>query len=89
MDRVQPGEVQVGAVQDVECSRFECDLIEDVDVVDFGVGDEDDGGDVVLQIEQGMELDSALVLSELCPREEGKTQIDDGRVQGVHGLIEL
>jgi len=89
MERVKPGEVQVGAVQDVEGSWFECDLIEHVDVVDFGVGDEDDGGDVALQIEQGMKLDSAFVLSELCPGEEGKTQIDDGRVQGVEGLIEL
>ena len=50
MDRVESGEVQVGAVHDVERSRFECDLIEDVDVVDFGVGDEDDGRDVVLGV---------------------------------------
>ena len=54
MDRIKPGKVQVGTVQDVEGSRFECDLIEDVDVVDLGVGDEDDGGDVALQIEQGV-----------------------------------
>ena len=51
MDRVEPGEVQVGAIQDIEGSGFVCDLIEDVDVVDLGVGDEHDGGDVVLQIE--------------------------------------
>ncbi len=48
MDRVEPSEVKVGTVQDVEGSGFECDLIEDVDVVDFGVGDEHDGGDVAL-----------------------------------------
>lgn len=36
MDRVQPGEVQVGAVQDVEGSRFDWDLIEDVDALQHG-----------------------------------------------------
>ncbi len=36
-----------------------------------------------------MKFDSTLVLSELCPSEEGKPHIDDGRVQGVHGLIDL
>lgn len=67
MECVKPGEVQVGAVQDAEGSRFECDLIEHVDIVDLGVGDEDDGGDVAQHIEQGMKFDSAFVLSELRP----------------------
>ena len=71
MDRVKPGEVQVGAVQNIERSRFECDLIEDVDVVYLGMGDKDHGGYVAVQIEQGMNFDSAFVFAELCPWEEG------------------
>src|SRR6516165_9426244 len=46
-------------------------------------------GDVAVQVEQSMHLDSGFVLPEFGPREQGKTQVDGGGIQRIQTLVEL
>jgi len=63
-------EIQVAAVDDVERPGLWQNLVEDVDVVHFALGNADKRRDIAVQIEQSVHLDSGLVLAELGPREQ-------------------
>ena len=45
------------------------DLVKNIDVMHFAVGDADKRGDVAMQIQQGVHLDGGFALAELGPRE--------------------
>ena len=53
------------------------------------VGNANKSGDVAVQVEQRMHLNSGLVLPEFGPREQRKTQIDGGRIQSIQTLVEF
>jgi len=89
MDGIKTFEIQISAVDNVEGSWFEGQLIENFDVVNLAMGDNYKRGDASSEIQEGMQFHSAFVGSELGPREKGKTQIDSGRVQGIGGLIQF
>ena len=82
-------EIDVGPIHDVEGAGLGADLVEDVDVVRFAVGNADKRGDVAVQVQQRVHLHSSLVPAELGPREQREAQVDGGRVQSVEGLIEI
>ena len=67
MDLIEPGEIEVTTIHDVERTRFGEQVIEDVDVMNFPISDECDSGDASSQIEQGVELDCRFRLAEVCP----------------------
>jgi len=54
MDRVQPREVQVSPIHDVEISRLHIENVEHVDIVQLAVADVNEGGDCAAQVQQGM-----------------------------------
>ena len=80
---VESLEIDVAAVHDVEGPGLGQNLVEDIDVVHFSIGNADKRGDVAMQIQQRVHFDGGLVLPEFGPREQRKTQIDGGRVQCV------
>ena len=51
MNVVQPGEIQVSTVHQVNGSGFPVDLIEDVDLVSFAIGNDDNGGNAAAKVE--------------------------------------
>ncbi len=61
--------IDIGAVHDVEGTRFGCDLIENVDVMDFPVCDVDKRGNVAVKIQQCMHLDRGFVPAKPGPWE--------------------
>jgi len=81
--------IQISAIHDVEGSCLVDQLIQDVYVVSLGRGYDDNAGDVALQVQQGVKLDSAFGSSELGPWKQGKTQIDGRGVQSVCGLNKI
>ena len=89
MDGIKAIEIQISTIDNVKGSWFESQLIEDVDVVNLAMSDNDEGRDTPPQVQKGMQFHSALVGSELGPREKGETQIDGGGVQSIGGLIQF
>ena len=65
----EPFKIDIGAVHDVEGPRFGCDLIENVDVMDFPVCDVDKRGNVAVKIQQCMHLDRGFVPAKPGPWE--------------------
>ena len=86
---MKPGEVQKATIHNVEGACFQRDYIQDVDLVEFSVGDVDKSRDTAPQIQQGMETHSPLGLSESCPGKEGQAQVDGRGIQGIDRVLEF
>src|SRR5450631_190084 len=52
-------------------------------------GDNDDGGKVALEREQGVEFDGGLVLPKRSPRKEREAEVNGGGVQRIGGGLEF
>ena len=89
MHPIKASKIQIPSVDDIEGSRFEDHLIEDPEIVNFAMGDNDEGGNTSSGVEQGMQFHCAFVSSELGSRKKRHAQIDGGRVQGIDGLIQF
>jgi len=80
---VKPAIVQVTSIHDVESSRFVDQLVHDVHVVGLCWCNNDDTGDIALEVQQGVNLDSALGVTKVGPREERKAEVDGCGVQSI------
>lgn len=67
---VEPFEIDVGPVHDVECSGFDEQDIEHVYIVPLAVAYMDKVADLALQVEQGMHFDSRFSRSKRRPRKQ-------------------
>ncbi len=66
-EKVEAVEIDVAAIHDVECPGLGNDLVEDVEVVHFAVGDADKRGDIAVQVEQCVHLHGGFVLAKPGP----------------------
>jgi hypothetical protein len=82
-------EVDISSIHDVEGTGLGHEMVEDVDVVKLAVADEDKRRNAATQIEQRVELHSGFRRSEGCPRKHRKAQINCGRVECVHRVLQL
>lgn len=89
MEGIQTSEVQIATIHDIEGAGFDDELVEDSDIVELAVGDSEERGNGSFQVEQRVQLDGPLVLSESGPREKGKTQIDGGGVEGIGRFVQI
>jgi len=89
MQVMQTFEVQVSPVHDVEGPGFWNQKIEDLDIVDFSVGNLDKRGNGTPQVEERVQLDGSLLSAESRPRKKGQAQIDCGGIECIDGLIQL
>jgi hypothetical protein len=89
MDSIKAIEIQIPTVDDIKGSWFEDQLIEDVDVVNFAMGNNHEGGNTSPEVQESVKFHCAFVGSEFGPRKKRQTQIDGGGVQGVGRLIQF
>lgn len=89
MEAKQTAEMQIAAVQDVECTWLESDMVQHQHIVHTSVGNVDEGRNATAKIQQGVHLNGAARLLMGCPGTERKTDIDCGRVQRVDGIAKL
>jgi hypothetical protein len=82
-------EIHIAAVHDVEGAWFRQQDIEDVDVVQFAVGDMDEGRDVATQVQEGMELDGGLGRTKQRPWKDRQAQVDGGGIECIDGVVEF
>lgn len=88
-EAIEPLEIDVAAIHDVARARFDRQVIEDVHIVHFPVGNVNKARDRSPQIEQRMELDGALPATILGPRKQAQTQVNRRRIERVDGLCQL
>src|SRR5208283_3850528 len=89
VQNMQPLEIQIGAVHDVDGTGFDQQLVEHVDLVDFRGCHADEGRNIAVQIQQRMHLHGRVLSSITRPGEQRKTEIDGGAIQRVGGLLQL
>jgi hypothetical protein len=82
------GEVQVAAIHDIESAGFPNELVEDVDIMHTASGDNDDGGKVALEGQQGVAFDGGLALPKRGPRKEREAEVNGGGVQRISRRLE-
>src|SRR5258706_814099 len=96
-EAIQPGELQVSAVQHIECAAFEDQLVQTLQIAPFSCGNPQENRDVATQVQKRVELDGTLLLLVGGPGKEAKAQLDGGGVQGIdrtaqpngHGMIRI
>lgn len=86
---IKSGEIRVAAIHDVESACFHRNDVQNVDLVEFSVGDVDEARDIAPQIQQGMKSDGPLCCPEVCPGKNGQAQIDRRCIQGVNRVLKF
>ena len=89
VDAIPAGEVQIAAIHDVERAGFPDELVKDVDIMHTACGDNDDGGKVALEGQQGVKFDGGLVLPKGGPRKQRETEVNGGGVQRISRRLEF
>ena len=89
MNPMPAGEVEIAAIHDVKRTSFPDQLVEDVHIMDTASGDNDDGGKVALEGQQGVEFDGGFVLPKRSPRKEREAEVNGGGVQRIGGGLEF
>lgn len=89
MNDVQPTEVQVAPVHQVEGTCFEHQVVQHIDLVGLCVGDMKKAGDGAMQVQQRVQFDSGLGGTKWCPWMQRKAQIDGACVECVDSCIQI
>lgn len=89
VNRMQPAEVDVGSVEDIDRPVFDAQRVQNFHIVHFAGSDDDHAGDAAAQVEKRVQFQGGFGLSELRSGKERKAQIDGGGVQRVEAVIEL
>ena len=86
---MESGEVQKAAIHDVKSACLQRDYVQDIDLVEFSVGDVDKARDIAPKIQQGMKSDGPLCFPEVCPWKDGQAQVDRRGIQGVNRVLQF
>jgi len=86
---IEPPEVQIATIHDIESSRLGYQDIEYIDVMELSLCDFNERGDIPLKIHECMHLDCGFMFAERRPGKEGQTQIDCGGIESVSSSIEF
>src|SRR5215813_7728143 len=89
MDPIQSSKMQISTVEQISGAGFPDQFIHDAGIVDAAAGDDHHSGNIAAQVEQRMELHCGFAASELSPRKKRQTQIDDGGVHRIDGLLQF
>ena len=89
MQVVESLEVEIAAIHDVIGAGYRNQMVQDVDIVQFSVGNQDEFGNVALEIQQRMQFDRPFGSAKLRPGKQRQTEVDGGGVQGVNRGVEI
>src|SRR5208283_157262 len=89
IDSVKPGEIEIAPIHEIEGTRFQEEIVENIDIVNFAMGNKDNGRNISMQIQKRVQFDSAFVFAELGPWKERQAEIDGGGIQSINRLIQV
>lgn len=85
---IEAGKIGIATIQNVKGTRFQDQLVEEIDIVDIAFGHADKTGDAAMKVHQSMELDGTFAFSKMSPRKKRETEVDRGRVEDIGGLVQ-
>lgn len=77
MNPVEAGEIHVSPVEDIDGAGLEEQIVQDVDIVDFGRCNADNHRNVAVEIQKRMQLDPGFPSAEFGPRKDRETEIEN------------
>ena len=86
-ESVKAGKVGIATVHDIEGTGFNGQQIQGGHIRYLAPGNMHKTRDIAAQIDQGVELDSALATAKLSPGKQRQAEIDGGGIEGVNGLF--
>ena len=89
MNDVQPFEVQIAPIHQVERTGFEHQVVQHIDLVGLAVGDVNEAGNGAMQVQQRVQLDGRFGGAKWCPRMERQTQVDGAGVERIDSRIQV
>jgi len=88
-DTVKPRKIEVSAVENIDASRFDGDLVEEVDIVNRSIGNPDKHRDGAGEVDLRVHLDGRFGAAKVRPRKHRQAQIDSRGIDGVDHLFEV
>ena len=85
---IESAEIDVGPIDNEDAVRFKARPSSRNDVMGFSIGDNHTARDVSPMIQEGMNLDCSLSLSELGPLEKAEAETDGRGVECVERIFE-
>ncbi len=89
MKIMQALEVKVGAIHDIEGTGFRDKHVQNIDVVEFAVGNVNENRDITAQIKEGMDFHGRFCFSEMGPGEQGKAEVYGRGIQCVDSVFNI
>ena len=89
MNRIETGQVEISSVKHIAGQRFVSEPVHGVDIVNLGIGDAVEHGNLRDDVDLRVNLDTRLCAAELRPLEHGHTEVDGGRVDGVEPAVQF
>ena len=89
MNSMQTGEIEISSIQNVNCSAFDEQFVEDIDIVNLTRGNPHHRGNRSVEVEQGMQFHRPFPLAELRPGEKGQAQVDSRGIESVNRLLQF
>ena len=89
MDMVQACEIHISSIHNVHSACLQKELVQDMYLMDAGVGDIRDHRDAGSYIQQGMKFYTGFSFAIRSPWEQRETQVDKGGIQSIDGLIQF
>lgn len=87
MDSEQSREIQIAAIQQIECTGLDVQNVQHIDFV--GLGDVNEAGNGTVQIQPRAQLDAGFGLVNRCPRIHRQAQVDGRGVEGVNRRVQI
>ena len=89
MNLIESGEVKVASVKHIAGQSLVCEPIHGVDIMNLCVGNPVEYRNLCGDVKLGVDPDTRLCASELCPPEHGHTEADSGGVDGIEPAMKL
>src|SRR5664280_938279 len=86
---MQPFEVDVASVHDVEGARLGHQQVEDIDVVKLASADVQKRGDVAAKVQERVQLDGRLGRAKRGPRKHRQAQVDGAGIERVDRIFQI
>jgi hypothetical protein len=86
---MEPGEIDIAPIHDVDCARLREQQVERVNVVQLDIRHVDEARDVAAQVQQRVHLDRRFGGAEMRPRKDCQTKVDCRRVERIHRVGEI
>jgi hypothetical protein len=89
LQAMEPTEIEIRSVHNIEGTGFDRQDVEDRDIVGLAVRNPHETRDISTQVDERVKFDRGLVASELSPGKQLQAEIDGRGIQRIGGMLQL